>query len=417
VQVFAARFVLPVSRPPVHDGAVAVDDGRIVACGPRDEVLAAAGRDAPVRELGAAAVLPGLVNAHCHVELSWMGRDRPPGDDYVGWLRGVLERRAAARPTETRRAAQRAIADVVDRGTVAIGDVANETWVVPLLARSELMGIAFHEVYAPRAADAEATLRLATANLEALSRDGDVRRAADRWRVALTPHAPHTTSEPLLRALAGRAETADHPLSIHVAESAAEVSLLEDGSGPLPELFRERGVWDEGWKPPRRTPVGQLDRLGVLTPGTLAVHCVQLARADRSRLQARAVHVVTCPRSNAYLGVGTAPVPELLAAGIPVALGTDSLASAPDLDPFAEMAALCRTHPRLSRAAVLRMATLNGATALGLADRLGSIAPGKLARLIVVALHAGDDDPLERICSVPEQVWPLGRAPLAGAPE
>ena len=121
--------------------------------------------------------------------------------------------------------------------------------------------------------------------------------------------------------------------------------------------------------------------------------------------------MVTCPRSNQALGVGTAPVPQLMAQGIPVALGTDSLASAPDLDLFAEMAALIADHPGLSPAAVLRLATLNGAHALGLADRLGSLAPGKLARATVVALPDPEDDPLEVVCSVPADVWPLDRAP------
>ena len=124
---------------------------------------------------------------------------------------------------------------------------------------------------------------------------------------------------------------------------------------------------------------------------------------------------MTCPRSNERLGVGTAPIPELLGEGIPVALGTDSLASSPDLDLFAEMAALSRLHPRLAPAAVLRMATLNGATALGLDDRLGSIETGKLARLVVVPLEANDEEPLRTLCSSPATVYPLDRAPTSEA--
>jgi len=396
MRVLTAKHVIPVATRPVPNGAVAIDAGRIVAVGRRDEVLERAGADAEVEDLGRAALLPGLVNAHCHVELSWMAEDPPPLGDYADWVRGLIERRDHEDESVVRVAAERAIDFMVSRGTVAVGDIANGTSVIPLLRRSAMRGVIFHEIFDPRPGQAEQLIGRAIERLDAQTDEGD-------WRIVPTPHAPHTTSETLLRALAGRSAVTGEPLSIHVAESAAEVALLDDASGPFPDLFRERGLWDEAWSPPGLTPIEYLDRLGVLTERTLAVHCVHLLQRDHSKLQARGVHVVTCPRSNERLGVGIAPVPALLAEGIPVALGTDSLASAPDLDLFAEMAALRETHPKLAPAAVLRVATLNGARALGLADRLGSIEPGKLADLIVVPL-AGDDDPLGELCSVPSEI-------------
>jgi cytosine/adenosine deaminase-related metal-dependent hydrolase len=195
-----------------------------------------------------------------------------------------------------------------------------------------------------------------------------------------------------------------------VAESSDEVSLLGDGSGRLADLFRERGFAGDDWKPPGRSPVEHLKRLGALSANTLAVHCVHVDQRDRSSLQSSRATVVTCPRSNAALGVGTAPIPELMREGIPVAVGTDSLASAPDLDMFAELCALRQQHPDLSPAAALRMATLNGARALGFGDRLGSIEPGKLAELIVVPCPAGTEDPWEVLCANPERVHRLDAA-------
>lgn len=415
MRVYAAARVFPVASPPIQDGAVAVLGERIVSVGPRADVVSAAGSDVELCDLGDAAILPGLVNAHCHVELSWMGQDPPPGGDYMAWLRGLLERRAAEDPEAARQAAERAIDDMLSRGTVAIGDVGNGTWIAPLLARSPLLGIAFHELYGIQASDAERRIGEAIEHLELLAQDPDLKAAGERWRVVLTPHAPHTTSEPLLRALAGRAAAAREPLSIHVGESQAEVAWLRDASGPFEELYRERAPDGHDWSPSGLSPVEHLDRTGILAPHSLAVHCVQLTQQDRSRLQSRGVCVVTCPRSNERLGVGKAPVGELLAAGIPVALGTDSLASAPDLDLFAEIAALRRAHPRLAPAAALRMATLNGAVALGLADRLGSIEPGKLARLVVVPLDPGNSDPLAAICDGPADVYSLERAPRQAA--
>jgi cytosine/adenosine deaminase-related metal-dependent hydrolase len=297
------------------------------------------------------------------------------------------------------------------RGTVAVADVANDTWVAPLLAASGLYAVLFHEILGLEANRVEPLLAEAAERLERLADDPAVREAGDRVRVELTPHAPHTTSAPLLRALAGRSAAAGEPLSIHVAESEAETAFLADGGGPLAELFRERGFGDGSWKPPGQSPVEYLDRIGLLSERTLAVHCVGIGQRDHSRLQARGVTVVTCPRSNRHLGVGRAPIPQLLREGVPVALGTDSLASVPDLDPFAEMAALREEHPSLTPAAVLRMATLNGARALRLDDRLGSIEAGKLALLVVVPLPDEETDVLELLCSTPPEVFRLAEAP------
>lgn len=405
--VYTARQLLTVAGPPVGDGAVAVEDGRITAAGRRPDVLKTAG-SAEVLDLGDVVILPGLVNAHTHLELAWMGQARPAGGDYVKWLRELVERRDRMEEAGARVAAEGAIHEMVSRGTVAVGDLGNSSWVASLLARSSLRGIAFHEIYGFRATDAERLLDQAAARLDVIESDPDVTAARGRFQIVLTPHAAHTTSAPLLKALAGRATAASEPLSIHVAESAAETELLRDRSGPMVAFLRERGVWDDAWRPPGHSPVEYLDRLGVLSSHALAVHCVHVGHLDLSKLQARGAIVVTCPRSNAYLGVGKAPVGKLLASGIPVAIGTDSLASAPDADLFGEIAALRSEHPGLAPAAVLRMATLNGASALRLARDLGTIEPGKLALLVTVPLLAPHDDPIETVTSGPESVRLVG---------
>lgn len=416
--VYTADFVLPVSSRLIRDGAVRVEKGRIAACGPRAELLAGLEDDVELRALGHAAVIPGLVNAHGHIELSWMGQAPPEGGDYTGWIRRFLELRESEDEAAAREAAEREIEAMGARGVVAVGDVANRTWVAPLLARSPLHAVVFHELLGFRAADAERLLREAVERLEAMEGDPDLAAAAGRVRPVLTPHAPHTVSTPLLRALGGRAVASGDPLSIHVAESADEVAMLEDGSGPLPGLLRERDVWDEGWTAPGQDPLEFIDRHGLLTPKTLVVHAVHLSQENHSRLQVRGATVVTCPRSNARLGVGQAAVGKLLGEGIPVALGTDSLASAPDLDLLAEMAALRELHGDVPPAAILRMATLTGAAALGLDGELGSIEPGKSARLFVVPLADGDERPFEAVCANPAKIFALEDAPLqAVAPE
>jgi cytosine/adenosine deaminase-related metal-dependent hydrolase len=408
--VYLARRLLPVASPPVAEGAVALHESKIALVGRRKDVLKAAGAGAEVRDLGDAVILPGFVNVHTHVELSWMTDDPPPGGSYMGWLEELVERRKREDPGKAVEAAEKAVAAMVARGTVAVGDVGNGTWVASVLARSPLRAVVFHEVYGFRASEAESVLEQAAGRLETIQSDPDVRAAAGRIELVLTPHAAHTTSAPLLKALAGRSAATAQPLSIHVAESEAELALLHDGSGPFAEFLKARGVWDDTWRAPGISPVEYLDRLGVLSPRTLAVHAVHLGQQDISKLQARQVTVVTCPRSNYYLDVGKTPVPRLLASGIPVALGTDSLASVADLDMLAEMAALRHEHPGLAPAAVLRMATLNGARALGLGKELGSIEPGKAASLAVVPLEDPQDDPLEVVTTYPEQAMPLDGA-------
>jgi cytosine/adenosine deaminase-related metal-dependent hydrolase len=404
--VYAAKHLLTVASTPIQNGAVSVHDGRIVAVGRRRDVVKAH-PGVEVRDLGETVIVPGLVNAHTHVELSFMNGEPPAGGTFMTWLQDLVAQRARADDDAAKRAAAAAIETMMKRGTVAVGDVANGTWAAPLLARSVLRGLAFHEVFGFRAADAESILAAAADRLEAIDADPDVSRARDRFTTVLTPHAAHTTSNPLLKALGGRAVASGEMLSIHVAESEEESQLLRDGTGPFKDFLIARDAWEPGWKAPGLTPVEYLDRLGVLTPRTLAVHCIHIDHQDLSRLQARGVTVVTCPRSNQRLGVGKAPVPKLLASGIPVALGTDSLASAPDVDVFTEVAHLRQEHPGISPAAALRIATLNGARALGLARDLGTIEAGKLASLAVVGLNDPGDDPLEAVTWSSETVAPL----------
>jgi cytosine/adenosine deaminase-related metal-dependent hydrolase len=407
--LYAAKHLLPVASPPIQNGAVLVHEGRIVAVGRRKDV-ARAHPNAEVRELGDAVIVPGLVNAHTHVELSFMNGEPPAGGSFMTWLRDLVTRRPGVEPASAAEAASKAVESMVARGTVAVGDIANGTWAAPLLSRSNLRGLAFHEIFGFRAADTEAILDAAAGRLETIDAEPDVRAARDRFTTVLTPHAVHTTSYSLLKALGGRAVASGEVLSIHVAESDEEMQLLRDGTGPFKDFLIERGLWEPNWKVPGQTPVEYLDRLGVLTPKTLAVHCVHLDHQDLSRLQARGVTVVTCPRSNQRLGVGKAPVPKLLASGIPVALGTDSLATAPDVDVFTELAHLRQEHPGLSPAAALRIATMNGAHALGMAQELGSIEVGKLALLAVVGLNDPNDDPLEAVTWSSETVAPLVKA-------
>jgi cytosine/adenosine deaminase-related metal-dependent hydrolase len=195
-------------------------------------------------------------------------------------------------------------------------------------------------------------------------------------------HAPYSVSPELIAAIA-RAQRLP-PLAIHLAESAEEIEFLRSGGGPFRDLLEELGVWSPGWKAPGRRPVDYLLDLEYVTPGCLVVHGVHLTPASLDRLREHQAVLVTCPRSNEWVGAGMPPVSHFYASGVPVAIGTDSLASVGTLSLFDELAALRRVAPEVSAASLLESATRIGAEALGRGDRYGTIAPGKQAALVIV---------------------------------
>jgi len=399
VALHQARWLLPIDTPPIEWGGIVVDDHRIVAVGVASE-LKRHYPDASATDHGDRVLLPGLINAHTHLELSWMGAEPLPRGDYALWLERLLETRTRIDLSSAKNAAADALAFAIDHGTAAFGDICNDTWVAEVVsARPEVDGVLFHELLGMNPENAATTLEHGHRQVRTIGQRPDWPN--DRWTVRPTPHASHSVSQPLLQALAEQGRRDAAPLSIHLAESPAEVELLTTGRGSLRPLFDRYGFTTENYVPPAQGPVEYAERCGLLYSGTLLVHGVQLSRHCFPLLRSRGVTVVTCPRSNRWLGVGTAPVTEFVAAGIPVALGTDSLASVEDLDPFVELAALCEAAPGLSTIDAVRIATLNGARALGLADRLGSLAPGKRDRVLAIDLDGSNQDPHDAVCNNP----------------
>jgi cytosine/adenosine deaminase-related metal-dependent hydrolase len=376
--------VLPITGRPLRDALIAVDDDRIVGLGLADRQAPPAWRTRAVDiiDLGHCAVLPGVVNAHTHLELSWMRDLVPPGPSMPAWasrlieLRGTVKGDAPAPIVDAIRAARAA-------GTALVGDVTNTLAACGPLAESALGGAVFREVLGFRAADPERLVADAWAGLEATAIRADFRRS-------VVPHAPYSVSPALFGAIA--AASGDAPLSVHVGESAEELRFLRDGTGPWRDLLARLGAWTDAWQPPACGPVEYLDRLGLVSGRLIAVHGTQLTRAELLRLEAAGSTVVACPRSNRWTGAGVPPIEAFYESGVRVAVGTDSLASVEDLDIFHELTELRRLAPAVPAARLLDSATLHGARALGLEGEYGSIEPGKRAALIAVDVPSGVDD-------------------------
>jgi aminodeoxyfutalosine deaminase len=375
MEILTASWVVPVDAPPLPGGRVAVESGRIFWVGGKDDPGSPAGE---ARDLGPGVLLPGLVNAHCHLELSHLGGEVPTGSGFVPWVESVVALRHRLPEALVRQRTAEGIRFLEEHATVAVGDVSNSLSHLELLAASQLRAVVFHELLAWDPARAEATLAGALERLASTPPAVEVRLAA---------HAPHSVSPELLRRLA-----AQGPGAIHLAESREEVRFLETGDGPWAEFLVRRGLGHVAFEAPGVSPARHVDIQGLLRPGLVAAHGVHVDAGDRELLARRGVFVVVCPRSNRNLGVGTADVSALLAAGVRLALGTDSLASVETLDVLEDASLVARQFPGVDRAAIVRMATAGGAEALGLRD-LGTIAPGRRAALAFARADVPPPDP------------------------
>lgn len=395
---YRASWILPITEPPIKDGWFAVDRARIVATGRRS-----ANRSEPEIDLGEVAVLPGLVNAHTHLELSYLRDEVPPASEFITWIRAIMSARRRRPDPESKEildGIDRGIAEAMASGTAVVGDISNTLVTFGPLARSPLAAVVFYELIRFNAPEPDALVEQAMLDVQKLA-------ATERVRAGLAAHAPYSVAPLVFRAIR---DVVNRDLfarcSVHLSESAEEVEFIRSGGGPWRTLLEELGAWDPAWVPPGGSPVKFLDDCGFLDSRVLAVHGVQMTDEDLRRLAARGVTLVTCPRSNGHTGAGAPPIHDFYRAGVRVAIGTDSLASAPDLNVFAELATMRALAPGVPAAALLESATRQGARALGFDADYGTIEAGRLARLLLVDIPPGTVDVEEYLLSgiQPEQL-------------
>lgn len=387
--VYASRWVLPVSRPSFEHGAVAVDDGRIAWVGPA--------ADAPPgerRDLGETALMPGLVNAHTHLELTAMR----------GWLEDLPFRKWVIRLTKARQevltaerllaSARLGIAEGLLAGITTYADTCESGAAHQAMRDMRVRGVMYLEVFGPRADQRDAALETLGTRVAAL-RSHDTALV----RCGISPHAPYSVSDALFAGAAGMALAERLPIAVHAAESEAEQRLVTEGEGDFADALRARAI---DVTPRGASTIELLHRTGVLRARPLLIHCVRTSGDDRRRIADSGATVVHCPASNAKLGHGVADLPAFLAAGIPVGLGSDSVASNNRMDILDEARlallfgrAVARRWDVLPATLGLALATLNGAKALGLDGEIGSLDVGKSADLAAFPLDVVHGQPVQ----------------------
>lgn len=372
---YHARWVLPITQPPIENGTVVESDGLISYVGPRS--AAPPGQD---YDLGDAILLPGLVNTHTHLELTAM-RGFLENCRFTEWIDKLRQSRDEVMDQETLLDSARfGVVEGLEAGITTYADTCSSGVAMQAMRDAGVRGIMYQEVFGPDPSQAEIAMRDLEDRVEALRLE-----QTELVSLGVSPHAPYTVSDPLYDAAARFANSRKLPLAMHIAESEEEFDIVTRGTGDFAERWQRRGI---PVSPRSRSPIALLEERGALERGALLIHCVRVDSADIEIIARHRCSVAHCPASNAKFGHGIAPLLPLIAAGIRVGIGSDSVASNNRMDILDEARlsvlihrAATRRHDAFGAHEALQLATIGGARALGIEARVGSLEVGKDADL------------------------------------
>jgi len=372
---YHARWVLPITQPPIENGTVVESDGLITYVGKRAD--APPGDDC---DLGDAILLPGLVNTHTHLELTAM-RGFLENCQFAEWIDKLRQSRNEILDDEMLLDSARfGIVEGLEAGITTYADTCSSGVAMRAMRELGVRGIMYQEVFGPDPSVADVAMRELEERIDKLQLE-----QTELVSLGVSPHAPYTVSDRLYQAAAKFANSRRLPLAMHIAESAPEHDIVVNAAGDFAERWKRRGI---AVTRRARSPIELLEKNGALDRGPLLIHCVRVDEADIAIMARRRCAVAHCPASNAKFGHGIAPLLPLLAAGIRLGLGSDSVASNNRMDILDEARlavlihrAATRRHDAFGAHEALDLATIGGARALGIESRVGSLEPGKDADL------------------------------------
>lgn len=383
VTLLRARIVLPAAGIPLEDGAVLVRGSKIKAVGQWRTIRRNAPAHARYIDLGDVILLPGLVDAHAHLDYTDMAGQLVATKSFTDWIKLITEAKSGWTIQEYAISWRNGAKMLLESGVTTVADVEAVPQLLPSAwLDTPLRVISFLELTGVRSRTAPEDIVNEAEELTAALSSGP-------GIPGLAPHAPYSTVPALLRLISETARKRRLLVTIHLAESTEEFEMFKHARGPMFEWLRrnQRDMSDCG----NITPVEHLERTGLLARNLLAIHANCLEPHDIDLLAQKRVAVVHCPRSHTYFNHPPFPLRTLLRAGVTVCLGTDSLATVKAkrggsvrLDMFAEMREFARKFPDTSPVEILKMCTQNTATALGLPGCIGCIAPGAMADMIAL---------------------------------
>ena len=391
--ILHARIVIPLDSEAIIDGAVAIDGPLIVGCGPYREILSRFG-SADEIDLTDCLLLPGLVNAHTHLELSYLKGEVPYRNNFIQWVDSLRQLRSPFSNGTFERIINNACRESVQGGVTTVGDISYEHRAWHYLSYQPLRKTCFAEVFGM-------TGDLNTPD-EYLRRCIAQTHTDELLRLGLSPHAPYSAGSGvygLSAELAAENSSDDSPISLttHLAETTEEIELLREGTGPWLDYLKKINKWDGSFTCPKQSPVNYFLSLDLSDQPFLLAH-VNYITDDELTALARTKHsVVFCPRSHYFFGRPAHSFRSMMEAGINVCLGTDSLVSNDSLSILDEMRFLHKQYPDFSVETLLKMGTLNGAVALGWQDKIGRLTDGMEADLTAVPLTGDHSNPLSDI--------------------
>jgi len=395
IRVFSATWVMPISSDPVHKGAVAVEGDTILAVGAVDEIKAAY-PGAEVTDFHHTIILPGFVNCHSHLEYA-VFRGLLDNKNFGPWMIDFIDQKGKLSRSDYEVSAMLGASECVSSGVTTVGDSMYSRTSMAAIGRSGIRARAYQEVFGLDDNKISETMARLQDVLEELEEE-----KSELTEIGIFPHATYTVSASLYHTIAEFARARGMKMATHLAESKEESVYIRSGSGILALDLREKVGWDYlSHEPFGVTPVKYLQQWNVYGSDFMAVHCVHVAPPDIQALARYDVAVAHCPKSNAKLGCGIAPLPAFLRAGIRVGFGTDSPASSNIMDMFGEMRTAIFLHRGvehdagvLGAAECVQLATLGGARALGMEDRIGSLESGKQADMIAVDMEYSHFTPI-----------------------